>query len=198
MAGVAVPCGRCGRQYDVALFAFGRTIHCCCGARVANEPRVRTIEQGVLPRFFADTMLGRLARWLRMVGLDTAYEQGISDAVLVRNALEQRRVILTRDRRLRDEWHVEPVYLVRSEAVFDQLREVIEAFALRTRLDPFSRCSLCNEPLEAADGQVVSVRAPSWVVDAGCEVRRCRICDRLYWRGSHIDRMRRMLDQLLA
>jgi uncharacterized protein with PIN domain len=191
---VAVPCSRCGRQYDVALFQFGRTIQCCCGARVAQEPRVRSIARGGPPRFFADTMLGRLARWLRMLGLDTAYEQEIADGTLVRRAIEERRVILTRDRRLPQEWHVDDVLLVRSERTLEQLREVVDAFSLQENLSLFSRCGICNEILVPADRREIAERAPETVRAGGCEVRTCRSCGRLYWQGSHTDRMRRVIE----
>src|SRR5262245_58046319 len=104
---MGVPCPRCGRAYDVALFQFGRTLHCTCGERVALEPRLRTAPpSSAESRFFADAMLGRLARWLRMAGYDTRYDPRVSDAELVRSAVEEGRTILTRDRALARDWSV--------------------------------------------------------------------------------------------
>ena len=105
---MGVPCPRCGRSYDVTLFQFGRTIWCTCGQRVALEPRLRSARDAE-PRFFADAMLGRLARWLRIAGFDTRHDPHVEDADLEALALEEGRAILTRDRALPQEWSVEDV-----------------------------------------------------------------------------------------
>ncbi len=70
---MGVACSGCGRQYDVSVFSFGRTIHCTCGQRVAAETRTRSLSRDGRTRFFADAMLGRLARWLRIFGFDVAF-----------------------------------------------------------------------------------------------------------------------------
>ncbi len=147
---MGVPCPGCGRQYDITLFEFGRTIDCNCGSRVALEPRVPFLPSGSEPRFIADAMLRSLARWLRMLGFDVAYEAHIPDEHLVRRALQQNRTLLTRDRKLPHEWTVPALYLVRADETLAQLREVVETFGLRNALRPFSRCSLCNAELSEA------------------------------------------------
>jgi uncharacterized protein with PIN domain len=194
---VAVPCPACGREYDVALFAFGRTLHCTCGRRVGLAPRVRRVEVEGRPRFFADAMCGRLARWLRVLGYDVAYEAEIGDEELVRRAVEEDRAILTRDRRLPEEWRVSAVHVLRSESGAEQLREVVEAFGLREGMRPFSRCSRCNTPLEEVRSGEVRDRVPARVLAQHDRFRRCPSCGRIYWSGSHTARMRRVLHRLL-
>ena len=122
---MSVPCPRCGRGYDVTLFQFGRTIHCTCGSRVGLEPRIRPASCGHELRFMADAMLGRLARWLRILGCNVALEPEIPDAELVRRALEEERVILTRDQALPEEWRLPRVLIVESEAPLIQLQQVV-------------------------------------------------------------------------
>ena len=95
---MAITCHGCGREYDVTLFQFGRTIRCTCGARVGLEHRIGPAVDEARPRFIADAMLGRLARWLRTLGYDTAYDDRIADADLVRRSLTEGRHLLTRDR----------------------------------------------------------------------------------------------------
>jgi uncharacterized protein with PIN domain len=192
---MSIPCPRCGRQYDVTLFGFGRTIHCTCGARVGLQQRLEVGSE--TPRFAADAMLGRLARWLRILGIDTAYEADIDDADLVRRALEERRVILTCDRPLREEWRVDNIYIVSSWAVMEQLREVVRHFGLAAHVRLFSRCSRCNAPLRGISAQDAEGEAPAYVLRNADELQRCPSCGRVYWEGSHTERIRRALGDLL-
>ena len=194
---MGIPCPGCGREYDVALFAFGRTLHCTCGRRVGIEPRLRPPES-VPPRFLADAMLGRLARWLRLLGFDTAWVQDVSDGELVRRAIDEGRVILTRDRSLPSEWRVAGVHVLAATAVLEQLRDVVAAFGLAEHARPFTRCSACNTPLVPAPIEEVAAVLPPRVVARQREFRRCPGCGRVYWHGSHATRMKTVLDRLLA
>jgi hypothetical protein len=106
---MSIPCPECARDYDVTLFQFGRAITCACGRRVGHGHRLpHPVAEGT-PRFLADAMLGRLAGWLRAIGHDTAYEPAAEDGDLVRRAWQERRILLTRDRRLPREWMVPAV-----------------------------------------------------------------------------------------
>jgi uncharacterized protein with PIN domain len=149
-------------------------------------------------RFFADAMLGRLARWLRIAGCDTAYEDGIADAELARRALEESRVLLTRDRRLLDEWRVPRALLVESEALPEQLRQVAGTFELDWRARLFTRCSRCNALLEQVSMHELGARLPPRVRSETRRFLHCPLCDRVYWRGSHTARMRRVLEDALG
>lgn len=146
-------------------------------------------------RFFADAMLGRLARWMRIAGLDVAYEAHIEDGALVRRALEQGRVVLTRDARMLREWRIPRAYLVRSDRVREQLAEVLDAFDLQASMCPLSRCSLCNARLVPAGAEHVG-GVPEHVRATSREMLRCPDCDRIYWRGSHTDRIETVLHDL--
>jgi len=197
MGGVAVPCPGCGREYDVARFHHGRTIHCSCGQRVGLAPP-RRLEDGVAPRFLADAMLGRLARWLRLLGFDTEYATELPDSEVVRRALDEERWILTRDRALPVEWRVSGILVLDSEAIADQLRDVVQAFRLAPWVQPFSRCGECNAPLAEASRAEVAGEVPPGVLAAGHELQRCPGCERVYWRGSHTARMKTVMDRILA
>jgi uncharacterized protein with PIN domain len=182
----------------VALFPFGRTIHCACGRRVGLEARVRFEELQGAPRFIADAMLGRLARWLRIMGFDTAYQEHIADAELVRRSLQEQRAILTRDRSLPEEWRVASVYVLASETGVDQLREVTRAFDLAADVKLFTRCSVCNAPLAPATRESVQGDVPERIFATHEVFRRCPGCERVYWRGTHTDRMERVVARVLA
>lgn len=194
---MGVPCSGCGREYDITLFEFGRTIHCTCGTRVGLEPRVRAVEEDRHRRFFADAMLARLSQWLRIMGIDCAHEPDIADEELVRRSLEERRTILTRDQSLALDWRVPGIYLVASKTPLSQLREVVAEFNLASALDLFSRCSRCNTALVNVLVEQVRNRVPERVLEVQPNIWQCPHCDRLYWEGSHTDHMRRVIDRVL-
>nr|BCX00915.1 MAG: hypothetical protein KatS3mg041_0961 [Bacteroidota bacterium] len=131
------------------------------------------------PRFWADAMLGGLARWLRVLGYDVRYENGISDTELIRLARVEGRVVLTRDRALFERLGPEAARYVQARRPLEQLAEVVSGLQLDTQNGRFTRCLLCNTPLEA-DGPLY----------------RCPTCGRRYWEGSHVRRMRGLLDLL--
>jgi uncharacterized protein with PIN domain len=142
-------------------------------------------------------MLGRLARWLRILGFDTAYEAHIADADIVRRAIGEGRVILSRDRRLPDQWRVTGVYLVESERPSEQLREVVCRFDLGRHVRVFTRCSRCNTPLQPASADDARSHVPARILEAGQRLTHCCVCRRFYWSGSHVERMRRIVDRVL-
>jgi uncharacterized protein with PIN domain len=149
-------------------------------------------------RFLADAMLGRLARWLRVLGFDTAAAAGdVADVELVRCASVEQRVLLTRDRHLLRELRPARALAIRSEVPVEQLQQVVETLALVAPAELFTRCMVCNAPLEdvpAADH--AGVVPPSSRGLAG-PVRRCPLCERVYWPGSHVRRMRGALERAL-
>lgn len=195
---MAIPCPGCGREYDVTLFQFGRTIHCTCGSRVGLEKRLGPRVTSSEPRFMLDSMLGGLARWLRVLGFDAAHDPQISDAELIRRGLVEERHILSRDRALTEEWTVVDLTILGSSRVEDQLAEVVGRFDLRERVRLFTRCTVCNDVLVAARLENVRERVPGKVLDHHSEFSRCPSCDRVYWAGSHTERMRRRVEEILA
>ncbi len=195
---MSIPCARCGREYDVTLFEFGRTLWCTCGSRVGLEARIRRVAADAEVRFSADAMLGKLAHWLRLLGFDCAYESDIADAELVRRAIEQGRVVLTRDRALPDEWRVSDICVVRAERTFEQLSEVLRRFDLSGAVRLFTRCSECNCRLTVATAADFRGRVPARILATHDPLRECPRCRRVYWQGSHTRRIQRVVEQLLA
>ena len=195
---MAVPCAHCGREYDVALFGFGRTIWCTCGGRVGPGPRRRRLRVPTERRFIADAMLGKLARWLRLLGFDCAYDSEIADEDLVRRGIAEERIILSRDRALPEEWWTPRIYLIHEESLRHQLRELIRRFDLAASVRLLSRCSECNRVLEPVAEADVRERVPARVLATHDAFSECRECRRVYWEGSHTERIRRVVDDLLT
>ena len=146
------------------------------------------------PPLIADAMLGGLARWLRVLGLDVAYDPALDDAALVRLAAGEGRVILTRDRRLVERRLARNHLLVASGEVGAQLRQVLAELAIAP--DParlLSRCLRCNLPLVALAAEQARERVPPYVASTRERFRECPRCGRVYWSATHVDRMRERL-----
>lgn len=150
------------------------------------------------PRFLADAMLGRLARWLRVLGFDAEYDATHPDPVLVRRAADEGRILLTRDRHLLRELRPARALEVRADAPLAQLAEVVAALGLTPPAEPFTRCLVCNAELSPplAEDEAARLVPPASRGLPGA-VRVCPCCGRTYWPGSHVRRMRDALARAL-
>ncbi len=149
-------------------------------------------------RFLADVHLGKLVRYLRLAGIDTAYEQDAGDVHLIERMLQEERTLLTRDRRLLMRRAVTKGYLVRSDRPPKQFNEVLRRFDLRRWIRPYSRCAHCNTPLQRVPkGSVRSRLEP--LTDRHFEVfSQCPECKRVYWAGSHLQRLDPTVREVLS
>jgi len=145
------------------------------------------------PRIFCDAMLGRLARWLRALGVDAAYEPHIADDELVAIARAEGRLVLTRDRRLAEEQSAEDVLVLVADEPVVQLREVFARLGLAVPERLFTRCTVCNVEVEALSAEEAASRVPANVLARHAEFTRCPACGRVYWEGGHARRMRQHL-----
>lgn len=151
-----------------------------------------------VPRFVLDVHLGKLARHLRLLGFDTLYRNDFDDATIVRLAVGERRIILTRDKGLLKHREVTHGHWLRSSDPSQQVLEVIAAFDLRARIRPFTRCLVCNTPVEKADRAAIASRLPARLDISIQSFSRCPGCERVYWPGSHYERLRGWLQRLDA
>jgi uncharacterized protein len=150
------------------------------------------------PRWLADEMLGRLARYLRFFGQDTEYVRGLSDAEIAHRVLGDRRRLLTRDRALARS--VAGTILLPSPYLPEQLRKVREEAPDAGYRVTFDRCSLCNGVLQLwalPTGATPPPGAPSDVIAAGRPVFACSVCGHLYWEGSHTQHIRAQVAEWL-
>jgi len=148
------------------------------------------------PRFVLDVHLGRLARYLRMLGFDTRYRNDAKDPQLARCARSEHRILLTRDRNLLKRNAVTHGLWIRATEPTRQLVEVVERLQLQSAIQPFGRCTQCNHELERVDKEAVLHRLLPRTRQLYDEFWRCPGCQRIYWRGSHFEHMRRTLDAL--
>jgi uncharacterized protein len=147
-------------------------------------------------RFVLDVHLGKLARYLRLLGFDTLYRMDFNDAEIIATSLAEARIILTRDRGLLKHRVVTHGYWVRATDPHEQAAEITRVFDLGNSARPFTRCLRCNGDLQPAAKDDVADRLPPRVRAQFDEFARCPACGRLYWRGSHYARLRRIVDEL--
>ena len=149
--------------------------------------------------FVADAMLGKLVRWLRVMGIDVAYDPHVTDAHLLEFAEREGRVLLTRDRRLANRRGPARRFLIESSYYHEQVGEVVRAFQLAGRTAAFSRCIRCSTPLQSVSRDLVAGRkVPAYVFATQVSFKACDTCDRLYWSGTHRANMLRQLRAMLG
>ena len=156
-------------------------------------------------KFIVDSMLGRLARWLRLLGCDTLYYPRIEDRRLIRIASEEDRVLITRDTRLVRMRGLKHFLLLHENDPFEQLKKVIITFNLNPfelRKDgietrPYSRCSLCNTLLQSVPKEQAKPYVPEYVYQTSESFKQCPTCGKFYWKGTHPEQLRKKLMEIL-
>jgi hypothetical protein len=150
-----------------------------------------------VPTFILDVHLGRLARYLRLLGIDTHHDTSLDDPGIVREAARSGRIVLTRDVALLKNGAVVRGYWIRSRDPREQAEEVISRFDLVRFARPFTRCTVCNGILEPVPKESVAGNIPPGAERSQDEFHRCPSCGRIYWKGSHYGRMEKLVGRFL-
>ncbi|MDX1642383.1 MAG: Mut7-C RNAse domain-containing protein [Balneolaceae bacterium] len=150
------------------------------------------------PSFIVDVNLGKLARYLRLAGFDTAYQNNIEDHELIEIMLEENRTLLTRDRKLLMRKTVKSGYLPRSDDPGEQLEEVLKRFDLFDEVNPYSRCINCNGSLESVSKEEIIDELEPLTKKYFDEFSQCPDCGQLYWKGSHRERLQPKVKEILG
>jgi uncharacterized protein with PIN domain len=149
------------------------------------------------PRFVLDNHLGKLAAYLRMLGMDTLYSSDYQDDELADISDEENRILLTRDRRLLMRKIIHYGYCVRNLDPKLQLSEVMRRYNLYGTEDPFQRCLNCNGPLRQVPKMSILGRLQQLTKRYYNDFKICLKCDQIYWKGSHYERMERFLAEII-
>ncbi|MGD8332353.1 MAG: Mut7-C RNAse domain-containing protein [Desulfobacterales bacterium] len=140
------------------------------------------------PCFAADKTLGRLAKWLRLLGFDTLLESERADEKFI-DSLEKDRILLTRTQRIRKQSADRKLIFVESDHLRQQLNQVVRELGLKAeQTRPFSRCLQCNVPIVAVDKNILRGRVPDYIFETHDHFDQCPQCDRIFWPGSHTQR----------
>ena len=146
--------------------------------------------------FLADNRLGRLARYLRLLGFDTAYGGDQDDDLLAERSRDENRVLLTRDRGLLKRSLVQFGYCLRSMDAEEQLVAVLRRYRLCDRVEPWRRCLRCNGLLEPVEKTAVLDRLEPKTKLYYDTFQQCQACGQVYWRGSHFRELERLVTKV--
>ncbi len=163
-----------------------------------DQVEVHPIPNGcpIEPRFVLDNHLGRLTAYLRMLGFDCLYHNDYDDGELAETSQSEERILLSRDRRLLMRKSVTYGYCLRSLDSLEQLTEVIQRFDLTSRIAPFHRCLRCNHLLEPVAKEAILDRLEPLTKLYFDEFQICPACQQIYWKGSHYEKMQKLIREI--
>ena len=140
-------------------------------------------------KFIADSMLGKLARWLRFLGYDTLYHPYYEDQAIIDQASTENRIVLTKDRELVKALTSKDIrtLLIEANRYEEQLKQIARKLDIRRTPSPFTRCSVCNGSLESLGREKARELVPPYVYEIQQKFFICPNCKRVYWAGSHQD-----------
>ena len=174
----------------ISVYPYFRRLDPGSFSRVRPEPLNET-------RFVVDVHLGRLARYLRMLGFDTLYQNDYADETLAHISSSEQRLLLTRDRGLLKRSVIVYGYCLRTTNPRRQLTEVLHRFDLFDSITPFQRCLTCNGRLQPVAKQDILDQLSSNTEQYYDQFHQCQVCHKLFWKGSHFQRMERFVERLL-
>ena len=148
-------------------------------------------------KFIVDTMLGKLGRWMSLLGYDVVYFRGHSDEELIQAAGAEQRIIITRDTHLALEGCPKRCFLIKTIHFWEQLKRIVEAFPMDFSKTFLSRCNHCNCIVEEVKKEEILGELPEKVKEWATKFYRCPCCEKLYWNGTHPIHIARLLEENL-
>lgn len=149
-------------------------------------------------KFILDAHLGKLTRYLRMLGFDAAFDLTLDDEQIIYKAIQDDRYILSKDKALLLDKRVAHGYFIVATNLRAQLIEVIKHFALIENIKPFIRCLDCNGELTTVEKKEIAKEIPISIVNHCHSFTRCTRCQKIFWEGSHKQKMANFITELLT
>lgn len=143
------------------------------------------------PKFICDFMLGRLAKWMRLLGLDTEYFRDTNGKTISYHSKKRGRTILTRSKILSKKY--DDSILIESENLTDQLKQIKNIVEINR---PFSRCPVCNTETKKAGKEEIKNAVPSYVFETHNDFKRCPECGRVFWKGTHYKEIKKVINEI--
>ena len=149
-------------------------------------------------RFAADRTLGKLVKWLRILGFDTICELEISSKLFF-DSLEGTRILLTRTKKIQEKFKTYRTVFIKSNFLDEQLKQVVDEIGInQAEIRPFSKCIQCNLPIVEISKDDAYGLVPDYIWETQEIFNKCSQCDRIYWRGSHAERSIERINQLFS
>jgi len=148
-------------------------------------------------RFIVDQHLGKLARYLRMLGIDTAYNENLSGHEFVEKANHENRILITKDHSILKRNELKFGYFIYADDLDSQLEELVLQFKMKEHILLFSRCLECNSILHPVEKAQIEHRLPKKVREGHDTFTMCEPCDKIYWKGMHYQRMKQKIENIL-
>jgi uncharacterized protein with PIN domain len=174
---------------DISVYPLFESFNISDVQHLRNEP-LRN------PKFVSDVHLGTLARYLRMTGFDTKYNNNFTTNDIIKISFEEKRTILTRDKNLLKRNDVSRGYWIRNEMPVEQLKEIFNRFHLKGLVKEFSLCLICNNPLIKIEREKIISRIPEKAAEYHRDFSYCTSCDKVYWPGTHYQKMKSLISEL--
>lgn len=149
-------------------------------------------------KFVLDVHLGKLCKYLRMLGFDTFYHNHLEDSEIIKISITQKRIILTRDIGILKNGKVTHGYWLRSQNPREQIQEVIKRFDLLKDIKPFNRCTVCNGLVRNVDKEKVTDLLEPGTKKYYHQFFQCESCLKIYWEGSHYEKMNTFIEDVVA
>ncbi|WP_209319896.1 Mut7-C ubiquitin/RNAse domain-containing protein [Ancylomarina longa] len=163
---------------------------------ISSKTKVR-VKALRVTKFILDCHLGKLAKYLRMLGFDTLYRNDFGDDEIIDIASEEERIILTRDKLLLSSPKISHAYFVRAIDRHEQLIEVVKKFDLYSQFRSFTRCMTCNASLYEISKEEIINKIDRETARVFNQFFYCKHCDKVFWKGSHFKRMEAFIRELV-
>lgn len=175
----------------IAVYPVFETFDITTKNKIRKEPLRDT-------KFILDTHLGKLAKYLRMLGFDTLYRNDFKDDEIIKISCREHRIILTRDKLLLRSDKITHGYYVRAIEKHEQLREIVSKFDLTNKFKSFTRCMTCNSILIQVEKEAVLDKIDKETAKVFNKFFYCQNCDKVFWEGSHFKRMEKTIIDLIT
>ena len=173
---------------DISVYPIFESMNIKKVSQVREEP-LRVI------KFVVDVHLGKLTRYLRMLGFDTLYQNDYNPGKIIKISKSEKRIILSKSRQLLKIKDITHGYCITDSDPEKQLKKVLNRFDLINNLNPFSRCMICNGKLESVDKEQIIDKIPEKVKESQQEFAICPNCKKIYWKGTHFESMLKFIDE---
>jgi len=162
---------------------------------IKNVTKLRETPLRII-KFILDVHLGKLARYLRLLGFDSLYDNGYKDDEIAELSNKDNRIILTRDKGLLQRKNVKRGYWIRSLKIENQIKEVVKRFDLYNKIKPFKRCMICNGNIKEIKKDMLQYKIDKYIFNNYNCFYICLSCNKIFWKGNHYPNLEKIINNI--